>query len=162
LTSRSSRAHLPIGVLGKANRAGLRDPLQSRGNIDAVAHQIAVALLDHVAQVNSDPELNAALGRHAGVAFDHRVLNFHRTAYGVDDATKLDESAVAGALDHPPVMSGDGGIDQIAPQPSESRQGAIFVRAGEPAVSDHIRRQDRRQFPGLGHDVLSLHPRLIW
>jgi hypothetical protein len=91
-------AHLPVGVLGKADRAGLRDPLQSRGNIDAVAHQIAVALLDHVAQVNSDPELYSALGGHAGVAFDHSVLNFHRAADGVDDATELDKSAVASAL----------------------------------------------------------------
>src|SRR5271166_309493 len=37
---------LPIGVLGQTNRAGLGDALQARGDIDAVAHEIAVGLLD--------------------------------------------------------------------------------------------------------------------
>ena len=65
------------------------------------------------------------------------------------------QDAIAGALDHAAVMRGDGGINQIAPQPSESRQGAILVRAGEPAIASHIRRQDRSKFPGLGHDCPS-------
>ena len=34
---------LPVGVLGETDRAGLADALQPRGDIDAVAHQIAVA-----------------------------------------------------------------------------------------------------------------------
>ena len=61
-------------------------------------------------------------------------------------------TAVAGALDHAPVMHGDGRIDQIAAERPQPRQRAILVGAGEPAVSDHIGRQDRREFPGLGHD----------
>jgi hypothetical protein len=31
------------------------------------------------------------------------------------------------------------------------RERTIFVCAGEPAVPDHIRRQDRRNLPNLGH-----------
>ena len=56
--------------------------------------------------MDADAKLDAALGRHAGVPFDHRVLNFHRAAHGVDDAAELDESAVAGALDDAAVMYG--------------------------------------------------------
>ncbi len=56
-----------------------------------------------------------------------------------------------GALDHAPVMHGDGRIDQIAAQRPESRQDAILVRSREPAVPDDIRDQDRRNFPGLAH-----------
>ena len=81
---------MPIGVLGEANRAGLGDPLQSRGDIDAVAHQIAIALLDDIAQMNADAELDAALGRHAGVALDHAVLHLDGAAHGVDHAAELD------------------------------------------------------------------------
>ncbi len=33
-------------------------------------------------------------------------------------------------------------------------QRLVLVGAGEPALSDHIRRQNRGKFPGLGHDVL--------
>ena len=91
--------HLPVGVLGKTDRAGLGDALQSRGDIDAVAHQIAVALLDDVAEMNADAEDDAAILGHAGVALDHRVLNFDGAAHGVDDAAELDDRAVAGALD---------------------------------------------------------------
>ena len=105
--------------------------------------------------MDADAELDAALGRQAGVALDHAVLHLDGAAHGVDHAAELDKDAVAGALDHPPVMHGDGRIDQIAPERPQPRQCAILVGAGEPAVSDHIRRQDRREFPGLGHDVPS-------
>ena len=35
-------AHLPVSVFRKADCPRLRDPFQSRGDIDAVAHEIAV------------------------------------------------------------------------------------------------------------------------
>ena len=60
-------------------------------------------------------------------------------------------AAVAGALDDAPVMHGDGRVDQVAAQRPEPRQRAILVRAGEPAVTDDIRDQDRRDLPGLAH-----------
>ena len=60
--ARSSRPfHLPVGVLGETDRARLSDPLEPRGDIDAVAHQVAVGLLDHVAEMDAD----AAFGRRA-------------------------------------------------------------------------------------------------
>ena len=77
------------------------------------------------------------------------TTHLDRAAHRVDHAAKLDEAAVAGALDDAAVMRGDGGIDQVAAQPPEPRQRAIFVRAGEPAVADDVRDQDRRDFPGL-------------
>jgi len=42
--------------------------------------------------------------------------------------------------------------DQIAPERPQPSQYAILVRAGEPAVSDHIRDKDRGKSPSLGHD----------
>ena len=101
---------LPVGILGKADRARRGDALQSRSDIDAVAHQVAVALFDDVAQMNPDAEHDAATLRHAGVALDHGVLNFDRAAHRVDDAAKLDDCAVAGALDHAPIVHGDSGV----------------------------------------------------
>jgi hypothetical protein len=46
---------------------------------------------------------------------DHAVLHFDGAANCVDHTAKLDDAAVAGALDHTPVMHGDGEGDQIAP-----------------------------------------------
>ena len=56
-------AHLAVGVLGQTDRAGRGDPFQSRGDVDAVAHQIAVALLDDVAQMNADAKFYALVER---------------------------------------------------------------------------------------------------
>jgi hypothetical protein len=145
------RFDLPIGVLGKTNRAGLGDPLQPRRDIDAVAHQVAVALFDHVAEMNAYAEIDAAVARQTRIALDHRILHFDRAAQSIDHAAKLDENAVAGALDHAPVMHGDGGIDEVAAQRPEPRQRAVFVHAGEPAIPDHVGRQDRGEFPDFAH-----------
>src|SRR5271163_376125 len=95
---------LAIGVLGKADAARLANTLKQRGDVDAVAHEVAVALLDNIAQMDADAELYAAFRRHAGIALDHAVLHLDRTAHRVDDAAELDETAVAGALDDAAMM----------------------------------------------------------
>ena len=91
-------------MLGQTDGAGGGNAFQSRGDVDAIAHQIAVALLDHIAEMDADAELDAALGRKAGVALDHTVLHFDGTAHGIDHAAELNDSSVAGALDHAPIM----------------------------------------------------------
>ena len=110
---------LAIGVLGQTDRSGLADTFQARGDIDAVAHKIAVGLLDHVAEMNADAELDAAPWRQAGIALDEAVLHLDGAAHGVDDASELYEAAVAGSFDDAPVMRVDGGVNQIAPQSPE-------------------------------------------
>ena len=134
---------------------GSADALEPRGDVDAVAHEIAVALLDDVAEMNADAKLDATLRRQAGIALDHAALHFDRAAHGVDHAAKLDEAAVAGALNDAAVMDGDGRIDQVAAERPEPRQNAILVRPGEPAVADNIRDQNRRDLPGLAHGAPS-------
>jgi hypothetical protein len=148
---------LAVGVLGQADRAGRGDPLQPRGDVDAVAHQIAVALLDDVAQMNADAKFYALVGRDARVALDHGVLQFERAAHRVDYAAKLDDAPIAGALDDAAMMHGNRGIDQIAAQRAQSRQSSIFVCASEPAITDHIRDQNRRNLPGFAHGAPSGH-----
>ena len=64
--------------------------------------------------MDADPELDATIGRHARIAFDHCVLHFNRAANRVDHAPKLDDTPVTRTLYDSPIMYGDGGIDQIA------------------------------------------------
>ena len=130
---------LPIGILRQADRARLANAFEARGDIDAVAHQIAVGLLDDIPEVNADAKFDALFEPDARVAVDHGVLHFECATHGIDHAAELDDAAVAGALDNPAVMHGDRWIDQIATQRAQPRQGSIFVRAREPAVADHIR-----------------------
>ena len=142
---------LPIGLLGKADRAGLGDTLEPRGDIHAVAHEIAVALFDNVAQVDADAELDAPLGRQARVALDHAGLHFDSAAHGVHNTPELDDRAIAGALHNASVMNRDDGIDQIAAKRPQPRKNAILVRSREPAIADNVRNQNRRNLPGLAH-----------
>ena len=145
------RPHLPIRVLGKTNRAGLGDPLQPRGDVDAVAHQVAVALLDDIAQVDADAELDALIRRDSDVALDHRVLNLDSAAHGLDHAAKFDQRPVARALEHSAIMAGDRGIDEIGAQRPQPRKRTVFVRARHPTEADDVGGEDRRDFPSFGH-----------
>ena len=147
--------YLTVGVLGETDGAGLGDALKPRSDIHAVAHQIAVRLLDHVAKVDAYAELDAAFGRQAGVSLDHAGLHFDRVAHSVHYAAELDDRAVASPLDDAPMMRGDGRIDQIAAQTPQPRQSTILVSSGEPAVADNIGDQDRSDLPRFRHGASS-------
>jgi hypothetical protein len=127
---------LPISVLRETDAAGLGDSFQSRGNIDPIAHQIAVALLDDIAKMNPDPELNPSFRREASIALDHPVLDLDGAAHGIDHAAKLNDAPIAGALHHAPAMDGDGRIDQITAERSQPRQAQRLCAGGDCADRD--------------------------
>ena len=101
--------------------------------------------------MNADSKVDAAVVGHAGVALGHAVLHFDRASDRVDDAAKLDEDAVAGALEHTPVVDCDRWVDQIAAQSPKPRQSAILVGADEAAKSDNVGSHDRCKLAGFGH-----------
>ena len=143
-------------MLGKTDRTRLGDALQPRGDINSVAHEVAVALLDHVAEMKADAKFDAAVGRQSRVALDKAGLHLDRAAHRVDHAPEFDDAAVAGALDDAAVMSGDRRIDEVAAEPTKSRERPLLIRADKPGVSDDVGHQDRRKFPGLAHCALPL------
>jgi hypothetical protein len=143
------RLDLPVGVLRQTDPSWLANPFEPGRDVHAVAHEIAVGLLDHVAKMNADAKLDTTFGRQAGVALDHAGLHFEGAAYGVDHAPELDDRAVAGALHDAPVMHRDDGVDEIAAKRSQARKDTILVRAREPTISDDVRDQDRSKFSGL-------------
>jgi hypothetical protein len=105
--------------------------------------------------MNADAKIDALIGRQAGIALGHTVLHFYRATHSLDDAAEFDQGAVAGPFDDPPMMHGDGGVDQIAAQRAQPRQRAILVCTGEPAVADNVGCQNRRDFSRLAH---AAHP----
>ncbi len=60
-------------------------------------------------------------------------------------------ASVAGAFDDAAVMRGDGRVDKVAAEAPKTRKRAVLVGAGEPAITDDIRNQDRRELPSLAH-----------
>ena len=78
-------------------------------------------------------------------------MDFDRAADRVHYAAKLDNAPVASALDDAAAMDGDRWINEIAAQTPKARKRAVLVRAGEPAVADHIVDKDRRQLADFSH-----------
>jgi hypothetical protein len=141
--------HLPVGLLGETDRARLGDALEPRRNI------VAVALLDNVADMDADAELDAFVGRDAHIALGHAGLHFDRAAHRVNHAAELNDYSVAGAFDDVAVVDCDSRVDRIAAKGPESSEDAIFVRASKPGVADNVCHQDRREFPGLAHGTIA-------
>jgi hypothetical protein len=92
--------------------------------------------------MDADAEFDSAFGRQAGVALDHAVLHLDGAANGIDDASELDEDAIARSLNDAAVMHGDGWIDQVAAERAQPREHAILVGAGKAAEADYIGGQD--------------------
>jgi hypothetical protein len=91
-----------LRICHQADCSRLRNPFQPYGDINPVAHEVAVVLLDNVAKMNADAEFDALVGRDLGVALDHRPLDFDGAVHRVDDAAEFNDAAVPGALDERP------------------------------------------------------------
>ena len=75
----------------------------------------------------------------------HPLLHRDRAGDGFDNAREFDQDAVAGGLDDAALVLGDIGIDQLAAQRLEARQGAGLVLAHQPAIPRDIGREDGRE-----------------
>src|ERR1700746_1643255 len=101
--------------------------------------------------MNPNAKLDASLRRQARIALDYTGLHLDRATHGVDHPGDLDDRAVAGAFDDAAVMRGDCGIDEIATEAPQARQGPILVRPGESAIANNVCDQDCSElarFPG--------------
>ena len=112
---------------GDVYYAGRCHTFESRRDVDAVTHQVAVAFLDHVAEMDADTKLDPALRGQAGIALDHCSLDLDSAPHRVDDASELDERAITGTLHHTSSVYCDRRIDEVAAQRPQPREGALFL-----------------------------------
>jgi hypothetical protein len=68
--------NLPVNVLRQDDAAGVAGSLEPRRDIYGVAHQVAVAFLDDVSDMNSNAKNDLAVAGNARVAFGHPALHF--------------------------------------------------------------------------------------
>src|SRR5262249_48813136 len=161
------RSHLPVGVLRKTYGSRLGNALPAPRDVHAARHQVAIALLDGVAEMNADAKFDAPLRRQTGVALDHQVLNLDAATNSVDDTAKFHENSIAGSLHDASVVDSDCRIDQVASQGAQPRQRAVLVRSSQPAESDDVRREDRSKLSRLSHlclrscDAIPPHEKLL-
>src|SRR5215472_5452381 len=99
-------------LTGVAQRSRNADPtrrgegFESGRDIDAVAENV-VGLDDDVAEIDPDPEPDAALVRNPGLAIDHRPLQLGGAAHRIDDAREFRQHPVTGRLDDAAGMLAD-------------------------------------------------------
>jgi hypothetical protein len=139
-------ADLAISVVRDANAARLRDAFQSRGNVNAVAENIAV-LDDDVADMNANTDFNTQVSRDALITLRHSLLCLDRTTRGINSAPEFDQESVAGAFDNAAVVLGDRRLEEFPTMGIEARECPFLVRAHEPTVAGDIRRENGSEPP---------------
>ena len=138
-----------VGRPRKTNTAGLCDPLEPRGDIDAVAENV-VAFDEHVAEVDADAIADALLLWHVGVALGHHGLDRHRAFHGGDDGGKLQQHAIARRLDEPAAERAHDRRRRLSSLAHRLRRPGL-VLAHEARVADHVGGEDRGEAAGGGH-----------
>ncbi len=131
---------LVVDGLRDADGAGLGQRLEPGGDVDAVAEDV-VAVDDHVAEIDADPQFETALGRDRVVDGARRALHLDGAAERIDDARKIRQQAVAGGADDPPPMRRDQRVDGAA-ELAERPMRAGLVLAHQTAEPDHVRMQN--------------------
>jgi len=132
--------NLPVRVIREAYATGLRQPLQTRCHIHAIAEDVT-SIDDDVADIDADPELNALLVWHLGIALGHPALDIKSAAHCVHYAAKLSQHSVPGVLDDPATVFGNLRINKSAQMGLKVDVRALFVHTSQSAVASHVGRQ---------------------
>jgi hypothetical protein len=123
-------ADVIVDRIGDKHPAGVGQGFDPRRDIDAVA------LDDHVAEIDADAQLDTIVRRDACVALGHRLLHRDRAADRIDDAGEPHQQAVAGGLDDAAMVLGDLRIEELAAQcPEAFERSSVPIRREYPATS---------------------------
>src|SRR5262249_55446592 len=115
----------------------------------------ALAFHHHIAQIDANAELHAAVRRQLGVPDFQLALDGHGTLHGLDHTGKLRQQIIPrGVHDAPPVLLDERGHE--LPVGGDGTDGRYLVLAHEAAVSLHIRAEDRRKLPFHAHTLPEL------
>ena len=107
---------------------------------------IAQTLGYDVAEVDTHPQFETALGRDRIVDRMRGPLHLDSAAQRIDHARKIRQKAVARGADDPPAMPCDQRVDGAA-QGAQGLMRACLILPHQAAEADDIRVQDRGEFP---------------
>src|SRR5829696_5259337 len=93
----------------------LGQALQACRHIYSIAEEV-VLIVDHIAEIDADPEQNAPVLAQVGIPVEHAPLHLDGTAHRLDRTGELDQKTVAGRFDDVPTMLTDQGIDKLPAQ----------------------------------------------
>jgi hypothetical protein len=150
-------ARLPIGVLGKADRARIANPFEARGDVDPVAQDV-LAVDENVAEIDADAIENASGLGNRFVALGHHLLDEDGAFDRGDNGRKFEQHAVPGRLDEPSAEAAHNSGRRLAPLADDLRRPGL-VLAHEARIADDVGGEDRGETARSGHGSLaSLRP----
>jgi hypothetical protein len=122
---------------------------------DTVAHQVAIALLDHIADMDANPKLDPALGRQAGmrstIPFCTSMARRTASTSLLNSMRTPSPSAKRRARD----AERWGRVDQTAAERAWPRKCPLLVGSCQLAVSGYVCRENCCEFPGPCHECPS-------
>jgi hypothetical protein len=142
---RQSLADIPVSRPRNGDSTRFSEALQACRDIHSIAEQVRTPN-HHIANVDADPELKAAILRPSGARFPEPLLDRHRALNSIHGARKLCENAIASGVGDPASMLGDEAVHDLA-SGSQGAQGPGLVLAHQARVPGHVRRKDRRKTP---------------
>src|SRR5665811_2281602 len=92
-----------VNAARDADAAGLGQPLDTRGDIDAIAEDVAVLHHD-IADIDADAKPHTALFTEGQVGLGKIMLDLNGALYGGNDAGEFGENAVTGRAADPAAM----------------------------------------------------------
>src|SRR5262249_9797892 len=113
-----------------ADAADFGEAFESRGDIDAFAQEITVAL-DYVADGDADTERHVATRRIGQVAGPQGFLDVDRTAYRIHRAREFRKHGIAGGIEDAPARLGDEIVDDF-PIGCETPQRLFLIFRDQP------------------------------
>ncbi len=132
---------LLVDRLGNTESTLAGQTLQAGRHIDSVTKEVVV-IDDDVAQVDADPKAHLSISRNLGVVTLDLMLDVDRASNRFDRARELGHDAVAGPAKDPPVVIAHEFLDD-GPIRAEPPDRVLLVDLHQPAVTDHIGRQNR-------------------
>jgi len=133
-----------------ADLTGLGQRFQPRRHIHPIAKDVLL-LDDHVAEVDTHPEVDPLIRLDRAVPLGHTTLELDGAAHRVDHTRELGKETVAGILHNAASLLADLRIDQFLQMGLEPLVRALFIGAHHPRVSSHVGGQDRSETAGCGH-----------
>ena len=136
---------LLVDLARDADAASLCNALEPRSHVDSVAIDAGV-IVDHVADIDADSELHAALRLDCGIALSHLGLDGEGAFDRVHHAGEFGENAVAGGVDDAPGELADH-REHDGLMPLEITHRAGLVRGHQCAIAGNVRRENGAQSP---------------
>lgn len=139
-------AYLGHDLAGNRDPAGVRHGLKPRGDVHALAQQVA-PLHDHIADGNPDAQDHGLAVARATSLDGDPLVDPHRAFDGFDRAGEFRQHAIPERLEHAAAMGFDLHADDVPHQPFEPRKRGFLVPRHEAGKPDHVRGQYCRQLP---------------